>query len=293
MLHLFFIINPSSGKGNHSINEETIKTYFDTKKYKINVSYSKYPKHAILLTEEAIKLNPDVIIACGGDGTINEVANRLVNTSIKLGIIPIGSGNGLASNLNIPKNSLEALQIIENNRTTTIDVGKINDTYFFSNMGLGIDAEIIERYQNSGKRNLMSYVKASINRSLWYEPKVFNYSIGNHKLKESLLFLFISNSNEMGYNISLTPNASLSDGYLDLLTVPKLNFFNKLYFGIAVIINKIHTFKKAKHHLIKEMNVDIENTSNCVAQIDGEYHILNTNRISISILERSLNIIIP
>lgn len=97
----------------------------------------------------------------------------------------------------------------------------------------------------------------------------------------------------MGYNISLTPKASLSDGYLDLLTVPNLNIFNKLYFGIAVITNKIHTFKKAKHHLIKEINVDIENTSNCVAQIDGEYHILNTNRVSISILERSLNIIIP
>ncbi|NHN24984.1 diacylglycerol kinase family lipid kinase [Flavobacterium jejuense] len=292
MQKLHFIVNPISGKGNHLITEQLVRSYFDTSEYEIQVSASKYEKHAIELTQLAILDKPDVIIACGGDGTINEVASGLVGSTIQFGIIPVGSGNGLASNLNIPRDIKKAFEIIKNKNTSTIDVGKINEKYFFSNTGIGIDAAIIEKYQKSGTRTLISYVKASISTGLHYKPNVIKYSI-NKKIEncKSLLF-FISNSNEMGYNMSLTPKASLSDGFLDLIIVTKLNLLDKIRLGIAVLRNKVDQLKSVNHQLIKNVTIEISDACTSLAQIDGESYILNTNIIEIQIIENGLTILI-
>ena len=162
MIYIHFIINPISGKGNHNIGKTELEKHFPKEKFKIEVDYSNYKKHAILLTKKAIANKPDCVVACGGDGTINEVASCLINTKIKLGIIPVGSGNGLASNLNIPKEIEKATEIIRNGNSQTIDVGQVNEHYFFSNMGIGIDAHIIKKYETYKKRTLIAYLKASI-----------------------------------------------------------------------------------------------------------------------------------
>ena len=143
MKYIHFIINPISGDGKHNLSRTVLEKYFSEREYKIAVDYSNHKHHAIMLTNNAVTKSPDYIVACGGDGTINEVASCLVNTQIKLGIIPIGSGNGLASNLKIPKLLEEATQVIKNGKTQFIDIGKVNQHYFFSNMGIGIDALII------------------------------------------------------------------------------------------------------------------------------------------------------
>ena len=162
MIYIHFIINTISGKGNHNLGKTELEKYFPKGEFKIEVDYSNYKKHAITLTKNAIENSPDYIVACGGDGTINEVASCLINTKIKLGIIPVGSGNGLASNLNIPKEIEKATEIIRNGNSQTIDVGQVNEHYFFSNMGIGIDAHIIKKYETYKKRTLIAYLKASM-----------------------------------------------------------------------------------------------------------------------------------
>ncbi|PXY40933.1 lipid kinase [Flavobacterium cheongpyeongense] len=292
MIYIHFIINPISGSGQHNLSTSYLLNQFSKDEYKIQVDYTNQKKHAIALTKAAILQNPDYIIACGGDGTINEVASCLVGTSIKLGIIPVGSGNGLASNLNIPRNFDKAIAIIKKGNSTAIDVGQLNHKYFFSNMGIGIDAMIIKKYERSGKRTLPAYVKAALSSSLEFKPQKTIVHFNDHILETNPLMLFISNSNEMGYNMSLTPKASLQDGLLDMIIIPKLSFLEKIMLGYHVLRNSIEKFEKAKHCFLKDIQIEMPSKIFIDAQIDGEQYNLKTNKIKVSILPKALQVLV-
>ena len=290
MKHIHFIINPIAGSGKKHISHDLLGSYFDKKSFKLSLKYSEFKKHAIQLTQESIKENADIIVACGGDGTINEVASCLVNTTIILGIIPIGSGNGLASNLQIPKNIEKAIQLIKTQSIKKIDVGSINGKYFFSNTGSYFDALVTQHYEASGKRKLLSYVNASIKtlKTLRYD-EVVNVKCNNENMSLSPFMIFISNSNELGYNVSLTPKASLQDGLLDVLIVPKLNKLKLLFFGLLTIIKKQYWLKDVSYYQTKSLTLN--RISPFQVQIDGEYHNINDNTLSVSILEASLSVV--
>ena len=223
MKHIHFIVNPIAGKGNNNINLVLLERYFNKKAFNLTIKPTSYKKHAIKLTQESISEQADIIVACGGDGTINEVASCLVNTSITLGIIPIGSGNGLSSNLKIPKDINKALELIKKQVTKRIDVGQLNNNYFFSNTGIGFDAQVIKNYEAYKDRTLTSYIKATL-KSLRKANKLIEVetTLNGLTLEHKPFLIFISNSNELGYKVSLTPKASLEDGKLDILIVPKL-----------------------------------------------------------------------
>ena len=293
MKYLHFIVNPISGKGNHMIDEVLLKNYFPIDQYKIVLAFTEYTQPADELAPKAVLQQPDCIIACGGDGTINEVASAIVRTDIKLGIIPVGSGNGLASNLKIPRNIEKAIAIIKNEQSTSIDAGQINEHYFFSNMGLGIDAMIIDKYEKSKKRTLLSYVKSSLSASFDYKATQCQISMNGKTFNVNPFLLFISNSNEMGYKMSLTPSASLSDGLLDMVIVPQLSFLERLKLGYYVLRNKVPDFEKASHQLIKACAIEQPLQIFSSMQIDGEFHRLKTNKITISSIEKGLKVLIP
>jgi len=291
MKYIHFIINPISGDGKHNLSRTVLEKYFSEKEFKIEVDYSNHKYHAIILTNNAVAKNPDYIVACGGDGTINEVASCLVNTKIKLGIIPIGSGNGLASNLKIPKLLEEATKVIKNGKSQFIDIGKVNQHYFFSNMGIGIDALIIKKYDSYKKRTLSAYIKASLEASLQYKPIKSILSFNNQIINSNAFMLFISNSNEMGYGMSLTPNASLIDGKLNLLVIPKINLFSQIKLGLHVVSKKSEVFKKAQHSLIENIAIELPEKIFVDIQLDGEYHNLKTNKIEVSVIKNGLEIV--
>lgn len=292
MIYIHFIINPISGSGKHKLEATYLLNHFPKEQYRIEIDYTKEKKHAIELTNAAVSQNPDHIVACGGDGTINEVASCIVGTNIKLGIIPVGSGNGLASNLNIPRDFEKAIAIIKKGITSSMDVGKINEYYFFSNMGIGIDALIIKKYEHSGNRTLSSYVKAALSSSFEFKAQKAIVSYENQIIEVHPFMLFISNSNEMGYNMSLTPKASLTDGVLDMVIIPELTFFEKLILGFNVLRNSIEKFKKAKHTLVREVRIEMPQKIFIDAQIDGEQQNLKTNIITVSILPKSLQVLV-
>lgn len=292
MIYIHFIINPISGSGKHNLSASYILNQFPKEKYKIEVDYTNQKKHAIELTKTAITQNPDYIIACGGDGTINEVASSLVGTSIKLGIIPVGSGNGLASNLNIPRDFNKAIAIIKKGYSTTMDVGQLNHKYFFSNMGIGIDALIIKKYELAVKRTLPAYIMAALSSSLEFKSQRTIVHFNNQTLEIDPLMLFISNSNEMGYNMSLTPKASLHDGFLNMIIIPKLSLLEKILLGYNVLKNSIEKFKKAEHCLVKDIHIEMPSKIFIDAQIDGEQFNLKTNQLKVSILPGALQVLV-
>lgn len=292
MKYIHFIINPISGDGKHNLSRTVLEKYFSEKEYKIVVDYSNHKHHAIMLTNNAVTKSPDYIVACGGDGTINEVASCLVNTQIKLGIIPIGSGNGLASNLKIPKLLEEATQVIKNGKTQFIDIGKVNQHYFFSNMGIGIDALIIKKYDSYKKRTLTAYIKASLQASLQYNPIKAILSFNSQIINSNAFMLFVSNSNEMGYGMSLTPNASLIDGKLNLVLIPKISLIDQIKLGLHVISKKSEVFKMAQHSLIENIAIELPEKIFIDIQLDGEYHNLKTNKINVSVIKNGLEIVV-
>lgn len=291
MIYIRFIVNPISGKGKHNITASYLRSHFPRSQYRIEVDYTQYKTHAIELTQSILPDQPDCVVACGGDGTVSEVASCLVNSKTKLGIIPVGSGNGLAANLQIPKDIGKAIEIIRKGNNTTIDVGKVNERYFFSNMGIGIDAMVIKKYERSGKRTLLAYVRAALASGLAYTPSHTVMRFNDKEVAIDPLLLFVSNSNEMGYGMSLTPLASLSDGRLDLVISPQLSFLKRLQLGYFVLTGNIGKFKQAKHELIQNLQIEMPDKIFTDIQIDGESHNLKTNIIDVSIIKEGLRVI--
>lgn len=292
MRYIHFIVNPISGKGTHRLSKEYLQSFFSPDLYRIEVDYTEYRGHAIALSRTAAILNADTIVACGGDGTIHEAASALVGTDRTLGIVPVGSGNGLAANLNIPRNIESAIKIIAAGHSIPIDVGKMNEHYFFSNTGTGIDAMVIKHYEKSGKRTLLSYVKASLSASLKFKPKKAIISFGNDIIEVNPFLLFISNSNEMGYNMSLTPEAQLNDGLLDVIIIPEISFFEKIVLGWYVLRSRTEKFKKAQRCITDKLLIEYPEKIFTDAQIDGEYYYLRTNEIDVTVLKNGLQVIV-
>ncbi|XCF04774.1 diacylglycerol kinase family protein [Tamlana crocina] len=293
MIDIHFIVNPIAGSGHHSFSVPFLRDYFEADRYTITIKSSAFKGNAIDLTKESINEKADIIVACGGDGTINEVASTLVGTTIPLGIVPIGSGNGLACNLNIPKNIQKALYIIKNNQTTNIDVGCVNQRYFFSNTGFGFTAHVIQNYEALQTRTLWCYLKASLKSFQQYSKKNGVVISVNDKTELVNPFLiFVSNSNVMGYNVSLTPKASLKDGLLDVIIVPKISKLKMLLFGFCMLINKIGLLKEVRYYQTNELTLSRKQGAFFESQIDGEISKINDTILSISIKKESLSVLI-
>lgn len=292
--HIHFIINPIAGNGKSQLTKEFLELYFVNSVHHLSVKYSTHKKHAVELTEKSIAEGADIIVACGGDGTVNEVASSLVGTSIPLGIIPIGSGNGLASNLYIPKNLRQALDLIKKRYTVSIDVGRINDKYFFSNTGIGFDASVIKNYESSEKRTLSGYLMACLTTfKELKQSRNIQICINDINILTDPFMIFVSNSNEMGYKLSLTPKASLQDGLLDVLIISKISRFKMLLLGILLVINKSYLLKEAKSFQTKSLELNSQSGSSLNSQIDGELHIIENGNISIQVHKHVLEVIVP
>ncbi len=291
MLNIHFVINPISGKGKHQITESLVALYFPANEYNLFMHYTERKMHAIELTKQALNEGANIIVACGGDGTIHEVATQVVGKDVLFGIIPVGSGNGLASNLQIPKDIKQALQVIRDRKSMAMDVGSLNGKYFFSNLGFGIDATIIDKYEKSGKRKLGSYIKAALNSAQEYKAKRMKVTYNGQTKEVNPLLLFISNSNEMGYKMSLTPKASLTDGLLDYIMVPKINLLKQLTFGLYVVLKKTEKFRKTDCAQTPKIEVEIFESNKNGVQMDGEYYEFDTNHFLIEIVKGSLKVI--
>ena len=289
--NIHFIVNPISGKGKNELSPVLIESYFPKTEYSVLIKKTEFVLHATALTKSSIEEGAQIIVACGGDGTINEVASCLVNTSVVLGIIPMGSGNGLASNLKIPKNKKKALGIIKIKKVISIDTGTINSNPFFSNTGVGFDAHVISDYEENTTRQLFSYVQSTLRTLKKYNYKnVVELKYNGITELISPFLLFISNSNEMGYKMSLTPRASLQDGLLDLVIVPKLSPFKLFVFTLLFLFKKHHWMKEVKYEQVRSLEIKSLDNVILTAQKDGERYFPNSIKIEIEIRPKSLSV---
>ena len=177
------------------------------------------------------------MVAIGGDGTINEIARSLVHTETALGIIPCGSGNGLARHLRIPMEPKAAIDILNQDNRLCIDYGKINNIPFFCTCGVGFDAFVSLKFADSGKRGLLTYLENTLHESLTYQPETYEIENEEGTVKYKAWMIACGNASQYGNNAYIAPQASLTDGLMDVtimepftvLDVPSLSFqlFNK------------------------------------------------------------------
>ena len=284
-IKIFFIIHVSRSKKIKKI----IQSFFKNKNEKIFLLTSKYKGHTSVLTKNAIKQNANIIVACGGDGTINEIINQIANTKIKLGILPLGSGNGIAKHFKIPNNIYQALNLIVSNNSKFSDLGKIDKIYFLGNLGFGFENEFINQYQKLRGRGFIYYLFGFIMASFKFNYNTFEIKKSNKTKKIKPFAFTISNLNQQGYNVSITPKASNNDGLLDVAIFEKKNIFKIIKFLFFILFKiKNQTLEEFKIKKIEVMNVGRDHLD---FQIDGENHKINKNKISIEVKKSAISVI--
>ncbi len=288
---IVFIVNPVSGRGKKADIEPLILSTFDKEKYDLKIQHTEYKYHAAELSKQAVDENTDIIVAVGGDGTINEVASQMINSTSIMGIIPGGSGNGLARHLGIPFNRGKALKLIKSEKNIKIDTATINDKPFVSIAGVGFDALVAKHFAKSNQRGFLSYFRLVASKYPRYKPKKYTIIIDkNTKIKTRALFLSFANSNQFGYNTAIAPNAKLNDGKLDLCIVKKPILLEIPLIANLLLLKKIHLSPHV--NIIPVKNIIVKQTKNRVSNIDGEA--INLGKVlDIKIKALSLNIIIP
>ena len=280
-----FIINPNAGSKNKAKYTKLIHLIKSNSSHVIWETTE--PLEAVAFTQKAIEKGAVRIIAVGGDGTINEVASVLVGKAIPLGIIPVGSGNGLARHLNIPLDYKKAFQKALVGASIKIDVGHINHRAFFCTAGIGFDAAVAHRFANTKGRGLFNYMKATVITLFNYKP----IQVGiNNGVNEKVFSLSIANANQFGNNAYISPFSNIQDGQLELV---KIGILNKLQAGILAV----RLFKKNIHHsnnvtLQSCQQASIHYLNNAPIHIDGENLLTDNELLNITISPLALTVIV-
>lgn len=287
---IVFIVNPISGTQAKEEIIRDIDAMIDPERYSFEIVKTAYAGHATQIAQQAVEDGAHMVVAIGGDGTVNETARALVHTQTALGIIPCGSGNGLARHCHIPMDSKKAIEVINQGYTVCIDTGKVNEDPFFCTCGVGFDAFVSLKFAESEKRGLLTYLENTLHESLTYKPQTYIIEDEEGQFKEKAFLIACGNASQYGNNAYIAPHASLMDGLMDVtvlhpftvLDVPQLAFqlFNKQIHKNECIT----TFRARKITIIREKEE--------VLHYDGDPKI-GPQRLTVEIIPNSLNIVIP
>lgn len=216
MQKIVFIINPISGTGRKDIVQDAIDAHIDRERFSSCIRFTEYAGHAAELALEEAQGGTEIVVAVGGDGTVNEVARSLVNTNTALGIVPCGSGNGLARHLRIPLQVEEAIQLINECHVDALDYGTMNGEPFFCTCGVGFDAFISMKFAEAGKRGLATYVEKTLQDGLRYRPDTYHVEMDGETAEYEAFLIACANASQYGNNAYIAPEASTRDGLLDV-----------------------------------------------------------------------------
>lgn len=211
-----FIINPISGTGKKEELPVLIQSGLDASMFEPEIVFTDYRGHGSMLAKHFIKEGFQRIVAVGGDGTVNEIAKELVHTECTLGIIPIGSGNGLARHLGIPMNKRKAIEQLNQSEPILIDYGIVNNKPFFCTCGTGFDAYVSTEFAKGKRRGIMRYLEKIITGYFSYKSQNYLLQGNGVDLKTKAFVMTFANASQWGNNAYIAPQASVQDGKLDI-----------------------------------------------------------------------------
>lgn len=211
-----FIINPISGTGKKEDLATLILRELDATLFEPEIVFTKFRGNGTDLAKSYVDKGFNYVVAVGGDGTVNEVAQALVHTDCSLGIIPIGSGNGLARHLEIPMNTQKAIQQLNHSEPILMDYGIVNDKPFFCTCGTGFDAYVSTEFAKGKKRGIMSYIEKIITGYFSYKSQNYHLLGEGIDLNAKAFVLTFANASQWGNNAYIAPLASVQDGKMDI-----------------------------------------------------------------------------
>jgi len=288
---LLFIINPVSGINRQKIIRRQINSFFDIKNFDYNIVYTKYPLHATEISKSAVKENYDIVVAVGGDGTVREIAQGLVNSNTKMAIIPIGSGNGFARHLKIPLNISKAIKIINKQKSIKSDTATVNNNFFINVAGIGFDALVASKFAKFGRRGVYPYVKIALEESLNYKAKNYSISIDKKILNRKAFLLSIANSSQFGNNAYISPNASINDGLLDICILNEFPVHTAPSIALRIFDKTVDKSKYLEIFQGKEIDITQPYSEENI-HLDGDPFNLG-KELNIKINPCSLEVIVP
>ncbi|MCL1850722.1 MAG: diacylglycerol kinase family lipid kinase [Bacteroidetes bacterium] len=286
---ILFIINPISGGHNKIEIIQSIPKLLDNHKFDISFAHTKHFGHATKIAKNAVDENIDIVVAVGGDGTINEIASQLVNTNTTLAIVPCGSGNGLARDLNIPLHYKKAIQQINTLKIKKIDVGICNRQYFISLTGTGFDAKVAYDFNRGKKRKFLGYAWSILKDYFNVKDQYYEIELENEKITGKYFFVTIANCSQWGYNVKVAPDAKLDDGFFSINLCRKPSFFSLIPFGIKMLSGNIG----ASNYVVMKSSSKITLTSNhkFFYHLDGDAKGI-ARQIEVEILHEALRVIV-
>ena len=287
---ILFIINPKSGIGKYKLLASYIEKALDKDFFDYDILYTKFAGHGTELAQEAVRKSYDIVVVSGGDGTLNEIAKALVGSETLLGIIPVGSGNGLAHHLKIPINPIQAIEIINKTKSITIDTAYVNNNLFVSIAGVGFDALVAKKFTKVKRRGFLSYFKIIAKEYPKYKPLNYIINIDGKQFARKALFISFANSDQFGYNTTIAPKAIIDDGMIDVCIVKKIPIIELPFLAHLLYWKQIDKSKFIE--TIKGKKFLIEQEKKSTVNIDGEAVKLEKDLV-VKINPLSLKIIIP
>lgn len=286
---IYIIINPVSGtKSKKGLPEKTMM--LDPHVFDVHMFMTGYEGHASQIAKEAVENKIDYVIAVGGDGTINEVARVLVNTDVIFGIIPSGSGNGLARDLKIPLNHRKAIEIIKQNNVKTIDYGIANDNIFFCTCGVGFDAEVSEKVLSQSSRGKLMYAKSMVNVFYKFKPQKYRVTASDQVFEGEAFLVTCANASQYGNDTFIAPHADIQDGMMNIAILKPLSALNLPQTAIQMMSKNIENNSKLVEIITPEVLIEREKEG--VMHLDGNA-IQTGKEITVKIVNKGLNVLVP
>lgn len=258
------IINPKAGKRIKLNYNKIVLNHLDATVFDYEIILTQKQGDAYEFASQAVKDGYDLVIGVGGDGTINEIAHALVGTETHLGVVPIGSGNGLARHLTLPLNPKEAIKRINRFKTDVIDTGLFNGKTFTCTAGIGFEGEISKKFESNKKRGFVSY-SALVFKSFG----AFNSFETKDGSQKNLLTYCVANASQYGNNTYIAPKASIQDGLLDFIGLEKFRAINLPHIAWQLFRQTID--RNHMHHHSQNTEAKVEFNRLLPAHVDGEY----------------------
>ena len=271
---IILIINKFAGhRKKHSTAVYRVVSVLQENGCEVEYSYTNHPGHATELASEAAIKGFDLVVAVGGDGTMNEVAQGLIGTSTPMGIIPMGSGNGLARDLGISMDIKKSARLLVEGSIKQIDVCRINSQRFLCTSGIGFDAQVADKMAKAPTRGFLRYIQLTLKESIAFKPFKIKMKVNDILIEKPVFLITFANARQFGNNALIAPKADISDGLIDVVVVKP---FPKIWlpvFGVGLFLGIIPKLPFVDCYKAKQLELEFADTP--FFHFDGEPGKLN------------------
>lgn len=287
---IVFIVNPKAGTNMQKHFRDSVDQYLNHKKFEYGIWETEQEGHAAILAEKAIAEGYEIVVAVGGDGSINEVASSLVGKEAILGIIPAGSGNGLAMHLGYGRDIDEAIKKLNTAEVRTIDCGAMNGRPFINIAGVGFDGLVSNLMKGSHWRGFLPYFLKSVEAGLSYTPRECRIELDDKVLNFKCFAISIANGPMYGYNFQIAPDARIDDGLFEVVILKDAPLWQYFAAVPSMLNSKIYDAEFVEHYASRRVIISAEGENH--VHLDGEGMVVEGDLL-FEMKPAALNVLVP